>query len=318
MATVLVSGAGSVCGIGAIRTLCETTDHRIVAVDMDPTAAGLYEADRAFVVPSATDEQWPDEMARTIDEAGVDAVVLTLDAELRRISALRNVVGDVAFVCPRDSVVELSVDKYRMAEKFETADLPTPSTWLGTNPERIDEDAFPVLIKPRYGQGNASFEQWHSRERVVDRIDDHDLPAQELVIQQFVSGTEYTTSVVGTRDGRLLEIVPKQAIGNEQRVTRAATPVVDSCRDVHDELRPQGPLNVQHIVEDDGTPHVFEMNPRFSTSSALTAAAGVNEYELLVRDALGESVCTPNGFETGYRQVKYTDQYCRPDHELIK
>jgi carbamoyl-phosphate synthase large subunit len=318
MATVLVSGAGGICGIGAIRTLCETTDHRIVAVDMDPTAAGLYEADLSFVVPKATDELWPKEMARTIDKADVDAVILTLDAELRRITALRNAVDDVPFVCPRDSVVELSVDKYRMAKEFQAADLPTPLTWLGTNPERIDESAFPVLLKPRYGQGNASFEQWHSREELARRIDGHELSPRELVIQQFVSGTEYTTSVVGTRDGRLLEIVPKQAIGNEQRVTRAAKPVVESCRAIHDELRPQGPLNVQHIIANDGTPHVIEMNPRFSASSALTAAAGVNEYELLVRDALGESVHNPEGFETDYRQVRYTDQFCRPDHEMIE
>jgi carbamoyl-phosphate synthase large subunit len=45
---------------------------------------------------------------------------------------------------------------------------------------------------------------------------------------------------------------------------------------------------VQLIVTSDGVPRVIEINPRYSTTMALTLAAGVNEVDAVLRHARGE------------------------------
>ena len=60
------------------------------------------------------------------------------------------------------------------------------------------------------------------------------------------------------------------------------------CRD-RECARCRRPLNVQVRVDSSGAPRVFEINPRFSGSSALTAAAGVDEIGGLLSQALGDA-----------------------------
>jgi carbamoyl-phosphate synthase large subunit len=53
-------------------------------------------------------------------------------------------------------------------------------------------------------------------------------------------------------------------------------------RDVVERSGLQGPANVQGMLRDDGSFSIFEMNPRFSGTLALTTAAGINFATLLV------------------------------------
>ena len=49
--TVVVTGAGSFCGINIIHSLRHAGGYRIIATDIYSLAAGLFLADRAYVVP---------------------------------------------------------------------------------------------------------------------------------------------------------------------------------------------------------------------------------------------------------------------------
>jgi carbamoyl-phosphate synthase large subunit len=63
-----------------------------------------------------------------------------------------------------------------------------------------------------------------------------------------------------------------------------------SAEDVALKLGAAGPVNVQAKMEGD-SPIVFEINPRFSATCPMRAAAGVNEPDVVFRNAvLGEEV----------------------------
>jgi len=112
-----------------------------------------------------------------------------------------------------------------------------------------------------------------------------------------------------------LSVVPKEAVRKEGStvtgVTRRCGAVAESCRAIHETLRPKGPINVQQIVAD-GVAHTIEINPRFSSTSCLTAAAGVDEFDLLIRDALGASVAAPSSFEADLYIRRYDDHVFVP------
>jgi carbamoyl-phosphate synthase large subunit len=322
MATVLVTGVGSTGGTGTIQALQDHSDHEVVGADMDPTATGFYLLDRWRVVPPASDDSWPAELARVVDELDVDAVVPLVDEELARLSELdERLPDDVGVVAPRQSVIDDSLDKYRMARRLADADLSVPTTRLATEADELRPDDFPVVVKPRRGRGSRGVAKLDSLADLEAHLDGTDRSAEDLLVQEYVSGTEYTSSVVATRDDRLLSVVPKEAIAKEGCTVRGATrlepSVVASCTRIFSAMSPGGPMNVQQIRDDEtGEVATIEINPRFSSTACLTVEAGVNELDLLIRDALGERVEALEGFEADLHLVRYTDELYASEAEL--
>lgn len=321
METVLVTGVGGAGGIGAVRSLRERTEHEIVGVDMDPHAAGLHLADAGRPVPAATDSKWAAEMSSVVAEFDVDVVIPTVDEELAELPSLfETLPDDVPVVAPRLEVIDTALDKYRTHQRLASAGHNVPRTWVATDRAAVDVSAFPLLVKPRRGRGSQGIERVETPEELDAHLEETAYDRKSLLLQEFISGTEYTTSVVATRDNRLLSIVPKEAMtkagSTVTGVTRMAPEVRAECRAIHDTLQPRGPINVQQIVDDDGIPYTIEINPRFSSTSCLTAAAGVDEFDLLVRDAAGESVSPPESFETDLYIRRYQDHVFVPGEEF--
>lgn len=321
MATVLVTGVGGPTGIGAVRSLRERTTHQVIGVDMDPTAAGLHLADAGHTVPAANDDAWAEELAALVAAHDVDAVVPTVDEELAALASLLQALpSDIPVVAPRLEVVDVALDKYRTFTHLENTGHAVPRTWLASDHDAVDPSAFPLLVKPRRGRGSRGIERVENAEALSAHLATRDDDPDSLLLQEFITGTEYTTSVVATRDDRLLSVVPKEAVRKEGStvtgVTRRCPAVRASCESIHETFTPKGPINVQQIVDDDGVPYTIEINPRFSSTSCLTAAAGVDEFDLLVRDAMGESVTAPESFEADLYIRRYDDHVFVPSGEF--
>jgi carbamoyl-phosphate synthase large subunit len=312
MATVLITGAGGATGITVIRSLQTETSHETVGVDMNPAAAGIQLAEFGTTVPAAGDQNWPNAIAETVDCFDVDVIVPTVDEELSELSDLSEAVSsEVPIVAPKQTVINIALDKYSTYKRLDDAGHRVPQTWLASEAGRIDLAAFPLIVKPRQGRGSRGVQRVENTAELEKYIAETNYSRESLICQEFISGAEYTTSVVGTRDNRLLGVVPKEAIEKDGSttvgVTREAPAVAASCRKIFETLQPAGPMNVQQIVDEDGDPHTIEINPRFSSTSCLTVAAGVDEFDLLIRDALGESVTETAQYVPGRYILRYTD-----------
>jgi carbamoyl-phosphate synthase large subunit len=116
-------------------------------------------------------------------------------------------------------------------------------------------------------------------------------PQDDWVIQEQIFGTEFTVSVVVGLDGELLSIVPKEVI--EKRgitmtgITRNVPEIEEVCKKIVKKMNPMGPFNVQLMMDKNGLPWIFEINPRYSTTVALTIAAGINEVDAVIKRAEG-------------------------------
>jgi carbamoyl-phosphate synthase large subunit len=323
MANVLVTGVGGVGGFATARSLLEHTNHDVIGIDMDSQAIAFKWLARGSVVPPARSDVWPDAMIDIVDRFDVDVVIPLVDEELVRLSTLRNrISSDVPFLAPRTEVLDLALDKYRLARYLSKQGANVPRTRLATETDGL-EGQFPLIIKPRRGRGSRGVELLESIGDLDAYLSATDLEPNDLLLQEYIEGTEYTTSVVATEDDRLLAVVPKEVLvkrGNTVRgVTRRSSTIDRSCRDVFDALRPYGPMNVQQIrSEQTGEIYTIEVNPRFSSTACLTVAAGVNELDLLVRDALDEQVRTNGAFDTDLHMIRYTDQRFATEEELTE
>jgi hypothetical protein len=91
-------------------------------------------------------------------------------------------------------------------------------------------------------------------------------------------------------DGEVQAVVPKQIISKvgvtKAAVTRRNDKIEALCKAIQKCFRADGPFNVQLVLDKDGEPWPFEINPRFSTSITLTNAAGADELGGLLSQAL--------------------------------
>jgi len=84
--------------------------------------------------------------------------------------------------------------------------------------------------------------------------------------------------------------------------------IADYCARVACSLEAYGAINIQLRLEQ-GKPVIFEINPRFSSSTGMRLLFGINEPECLIRsEVLGTEVMPVNP-KTGLVLRQYTDYY---------
>ena len=311
--TVVVTTAGSAPTPGTIHHL-RTQGFRVVATDVDPTAPGLYLADRGYLVPPGDSEAFLPRVRTLCDEEGAAAVIPLVDEELVHVGELAK--DGVAVLLPRLDFVTTCLDKYVLMQELEDAGIGVPRTWLASEwPSRAaNSPSGGLIVKPRSGRGSRGVvvvESAHEMARVVAECG---YAADELIVQERIPGPEYTVSVVVWRDGDVQAVVPKEVVLKQgvtkYAVTRRHPGITRACRAVQSALRADGPFNVQLCLDQDGRPRVFEINPRFSSTASLTVAAGVDEIAGLLRQAVGDGPRLTDDWREGVAMVRrWTDDF---------
>ncbi|GAA4909385.1 ATP-grasp domain-containing protein [Streptomonospora salina] len=282
--TVVVTTAGAPQTPDTIRNL-QRQGYRVVATDVDPAAPGLYLADRCHLVPPGTSGAYLPAIRGICLREGAAALVPLVDEELGTVARLAE--DGIAVLLPHPEFVATCLDKYALMRRLADAGLPVPRTRKAA--EWTGPPADPLVVKPRSGRGSRGVVRLGSADRLGALLAGTEGPADALIAQEAVTGTEFTVSVVAWRDGGVQAVVPKQVVlkrgVTKYAVTRRHERIADVCRAVQRELRADGPFNVQLALDAAGEPRIFEINPRFSSTAALTRAAGVDEVGGLLRQA---------------------------------
>lgn len=309
--TVLLTGAGGPAIAGMISVL-RKWGYRIVAIDMLPFSSGFYLADRAYVVPAGNAPDFLPRLKEICLAEKVDAVISVVDEELPHMQKLESL--GIAVIQPHLAFVELCLDKLRCMRELRAAGLNAPQTWM-VNELPAEEAIYPLFVKPRVGRGSRGCGKVSSPTELKEFLAASSYAPEQLLAQTYVPGTEFTVSVIVWRDGEVQAVVPKQIISKigvtKAAVTRCNAKIDTLCKAIQKHFRANGPFNVQLVLDKDGEPWPFEINPRFSTSITLTNAAGVDELGGLLSQALfgSDSYCFPEWRE-GVVLIRHTiDQF---------
>jgi carbamoyl-phosphate synthase large subunit len=193
----------------------------------------------------------------------------------------------LTIVGPTLEFSELVMDKWEMAKALAERGLSVARTWLASD---AGEATYPAIVKPRHGRGSRGLAFLDGAADLRAYLGTAAKDADQYIVQERLRGPEFTTSVVVGLDGKLLAIVPKEAADKrgitQVGITRSVPAIDELCRAITEKMDPRGPFNVQLIL--DGTPRVIEINPRYSTTMALTLASGVNEVDAVLRHHRGE------------------------------
>lgn len=277
--------------VNAFRSaLARQRGGRVVVTDVNALSPAVYVGDRSYLVPLTSDPHYLDEVLAVCQAERVSLLVPTIDDELPIFGAAveRFAARGIRVVVSPAATTALCNDKFETCRELRRRGVSAAESFLR---EGLPADrALPLFIKPRFGRGGVGAVAVKTA-RELDFFLDY---VPDPVVQEYLTGPEFTIDVLCDFIGRPLSIVPRERV-----VVRAG--VIDRGRTVKDQalidlavactnaMRFVGPINIQCRVHN-GRPTVFEINPRFSGGIPLTIEAGADFPAMLLALHEGRSV----------------------------
>ena len=291
MLRVGVTGVGGGVGQSIIKALqMSDLTIEIVAIDITDSSAGFYMdgISERVVLPNLKGRSYPSVGWHNYVYSGnLDCIIPGSDFDLAALSGVRDEWG--AFGCKvlvSDYVLVTTCDdKYVTGQVLDYEGIRVPKIYSS-----MDSVTFPVIVKPRIGSGSRGVVKVNSKEEMPEITD-------ELMVQEYLEGEEYTCAVFVDRYGDVVS-----SIQLRRELVNGTTYKAEVCfeRSIHQlivkigkAVKPRGVLNIQ-LRDTERGPVPFELNCRCSGTTAIRAHFGYNEPEMLIRHyVLGESLKTP-------------------------
>jgi carbamoyl-phosphate synthase large subunit len=281
---------------------------RTVAVDANPLSAGFYLSDKHYVVPPVGDATYISHILEICQQEGAGVVFPVIDEEQIGFAESRGRFEEkgVRAIVNDPAAIRIARDKYLTHQWCEENGILTPASYLPDKLPGPRHVSFPLIVKPRTGQGTRGvFKACSQRE--LDFFVEY---VPDPFVQEFIDGLEYTIDILTDFQGEIISVLPKARIetkaGMQVKGKTANDPrLIQYGISLTRKLGLAPRCNIQCIVVDHRI-YLIEINPKFPASLPFTVAAGVNSPLLLVKMHLGERVPPMIGhFRDGLLMLRY-------------
>ncbi len=252
-------------------------------IDSNPDLKNIYPGLKFFPAPPVRDPEYIPFVKKIVADHGIDAYIPLIDEEiLLAIDAFEDQPFPIV-AAPDRKFSQICLDKWRLMSELEKHGVSKLKTFPASD---LPADfKFPAFIKPRTGRGSRGISRLDSFEQLEAFLLLNPVyKPEELIVQPFIEGQEYTVGVLTNNLNDLICVCTKKVFSKKGITMAAVTENNDTitalCRDVVKKMQPKGPLNIQLFLLPDNRIRIFEINPRFSTTTILSLEAGVNKMAL--------------------------------------
>ena len=348
---VLVTGVGGGSqGNEVLKALrMADTRYRLVGVDMNPRSLGLYQSDVSYIVPPAHHPEYLGVVLDLCRKENVRVLIAGSDPELKVISASRRRFADESILplINEPGVIDLCMNKWSTMRFLTENGFNIPRSVLVEHEDDCAKvEQMPVVIKPVVGGGGSNSVFVAQDDEELSFFVRYILKAGALpMVQEYLGAAqeEYTVGVLSTLDGALVgSLAVRRDIlnglsskvkvqgrtgayvghtlaissGISQGMIEDFPEIRQECERLAGIMGSKGPLNVQLRLVD-GKIYIFEINPRFSGTTAFRALAGFNEPDIMIRHhLLGETIGRVS-YEYGVVVRGLVERFVRP-HEMLQ
>jgi len=294
----------------ALRRSC--LDVRVVGCNYSPEGAGLYQFDAGYVVPGASDPQYLPQLLALCKRERIGLILVGNMAEMRVLARHRHQIlaetGATVVTSPPEALQRME-DKWELTRYLGRAGFDFPRSALPSDRSAweafLAQIPFPYVVKDRLGAGSQGLGIARNRKQLDYLIETIPNP----LVQEYLhpDDQEYTVGVFLEADSRpAASIVMKRQLGlgmTWRAETLPDSPFGEYCERVLAGSGCIGPCNVQLRLTERG-PVIFEVNPRFSSTTSARAYYGYNEPEMCIRHfVLREAIRRPTIREVRFYRV---------------
>jgi carbamoyl-phosphate synthase large subunit len=333
-ARLLVLEAGSAASNNLVRSL-KAGDRSLTVIGCNESRFLLKKspAERNYVLPLST-RAYGGALRRIIGTERIDLVIPTTDADVRRLSRLRNSLGPCTYL-PGKSLIGRCQDKYALTEFLRSKGIPAPETYPVGELSRVG-DIF-RRFKPRSrlwcriraGSGSYGAIPVRSPEQVRGWIafwqGMRAVPPGSFTLSEYLPGRDYCVQCIWHKGTLILAKMAERItyLNTGSPSGRSSMPAL--AKTVHDpyiidvcaravralDARASGVLFVDLKENDKGDPCITEINPgRFATMTNIHDLTGKHNMAVTyVRVALGRKVRIPHAYDyaPGFYLVRSVD-----------
>ena len=309
---ILLTGAGGDIGIALARVLREALpDVPIHGADCVPDAVGAEFVDRFHTLPRADQPDYTEALHDLVAREKVSVLIPLAETELARLLAEDLIgarLGDAALVTAYRTALATGLDKFQTAQTLAAAGIAVPES--GIVGEHVP-GGFDVIVKPRVGQGSKGLLQL-TRGAYDDAVEARAGDLWQRWLKD--EGAEYTCGIarfpgVPTRSLAFRRSLRGGLTGRGEVVHDARLAGV--CEAVAEALDLEGAINIQ-LRMDGGVPHVFEINPRLSSTVGFRHRLGFHDALWAIQQRLGLPVSGYEAPPAGTRIERVALEVIRP------
>ncbi len=331
-ATIAVTGMNATDnpapGVAVVRSLRHEPSFagRVIGLGYDALdpgfyAEGLLDGGSTLPFPSAGRDALFAHLCRIRSVFGVDALLPTLDSELRAVSTLADDLraqGIRTFVPTVESLERSTKAHLHELAGQEGIRVPDsqPIQTVDALPGLIRAYGLPIMVKGVYYGGIVAHSEADATHAFHHFVATWGVP---VVVQRYVAGEEYNVAAIGDGHGGMIGAVAMRKLMITDKgkgwsgVTVGNPELLAMTEAVIAALRWRGPLEVEFLRErESGKLYVVEINPRFPAWIHLSAGAGQNLPYACATLALGGDVPRPlPSYRVGTMFVRISlDQIC--------
>lgn len=290
---VLVLGVGGNVSQGILKALKRTKiDMHIIGACISEMSLGLYMCDEAYISPYASEPHFMSWLIDLCNEKSVDIVLTGVEENVRAISQNIDYFEQntkAVFVSSTYEQLKIGQDKYLTCEWLKKNDCNYPQYCMLDNDldveKLVKKVGFPLIAKPCSGKSAKGIYV------IKDELQLNEVKGTPNYVLQQCVGTaeqEYTVGCYVDKQGTVRNIIIMKRVLKNGTTVYAKVVDDDDIREEAEKIcrayKPRGPLNIQMRKDENGRPICFELNVRFSGTTAMRSNFGYCDVEAMIRE----------------------------------
>ena len=214
-------------------------------------------------------------------------------------------------VMAKSEILQVCLDKYQTMQMMNQLGICVPKTYLNLNDVlnalKRKELHYPLIIKPRWGQGSLGIFKVESEEELKWGYYFSNKQANafastcslinpnepQVIIQECIVGEEYGCDIINDLNGSFRRAFVKHKFGMRSGETDAAetvenTKILEDAQKIARWSAHLGCMDSDFMMGKDGIPYLIELNPRFGGGYPFSHCAGANVPLACIRWAMGD------------------------------
>lgn len=288
----MVSGASGLLGYGVLKSLRRSeTPYKLIGTtiyEYEDSVAPKF-CDIVLQVPLTLSEGFKDILLKIISEYEIDLIIPTFEIDVTFWAENSDLLKETGtkVVTNNPDLISLCNDKWEFYKVMKNHNSPyvIPTTLCSDFKDLDGDFVLPLLLKPRQGMASRGIIKVHNQRTF--ELNKEEI-GKKLLVQPLIGedDEEYTTGAFCDGKGGFDAIITfKRNLSNEGYTNKAEVvedkQIEEAVLELCKIFKPVGPTNFQFRVHE-GVYHLLEINPRFSSSTAMRSAFGYNEALMAV------------------------------------